>query len=59
MARNKITIVEVDDEHREIHLNGNEIYATDHDTDGWEGMQRIEGAVIALAERLNIPVERK
>ena len=59
MAKNKITLVNTDDENLVIKLNGKEIARFNHDEHGWAGMESAESLVTTLAEKLGIPVERK
>jgi hypothetical protein len=59
MAKNKITLDRRDEDNLVIKLNGKEIASFNHDEDGWAGMESAENLVVTLAERLNIPVERK
>lgn len=52
-------IVDIDDETREIHLNGEELITLTHDEHGWAAMEDIENLIENIARILNIPIENE
>lgn len=46
----------IDDEHVEYSLNGEVLITANHDDDGWEGMERIEGLINSIAQLLDVEV---
>lgn len=46
----------VDDEIREIYIDGEKIGNFNHDDDGWSGMEKGEKLLLIIAEKLNLNV---
>jgi hypothetical protein len=59
MARHRFEIVDVDDEHQEILIDGVEIITINHDEDGWDGMRRIRDVVESIAKVIGAQVDRR
>ncbi len=56
MAR--VQIKTIDDENVEILVDGKCICHTDHDEDGWAGMEKLENLARDMAKKLKISFER-
>ncbi|MFY1595450.1 hypothetical protein [Micromonospora sp. WMMD737] len=53
MATGPITIERPDDEHIEIHVNGEVVASANHDEHGWSGMDAVERTALAVAGALS------
>lgn len=43
-----ISIVEINDETTEVHVNGTHVTTLTHDEDGWQGMRRVESVPVSI-----------
>ena len=59
MSKHVLKFTEGEDGQSEvITLDGKELVTTNHDEDGWSGMERVRTTLTSFAEALNIEVVR-